>query len=141
MPEYLAWFIAGLVLIIVEIFAPGFVIVWFGIGALGAGVVAVLGGGYALQFITFFAISIVSLVLTKMFMKKKEEEPGLRVGAERLIGKSGKVVKAIAPNEFGEVKVEGDIWIAGSDTEIAVGEWVIVEKLEGAHVVVHKRAY
>jgi len=135
---YLMWFIAGVILIFAEIILPGFVVVWFGIGAVAAGVAALLGAGHALQIVVFFVVSIGSLIPAKLFLKKREKE-GLRVGAERLIGMSGRVTKPIAPGEFGEIKTEGEIWIASAGEEIKPGEWVTIELLEGAHLVVRKK--
>ena len=139
MAEYLYWFIAGAAMILFEIVVPGFVLVWFGIGAIAAGIAAFLGAGYTVQFIVFFVVSIGSLIPAKIFLKKKEEEPSLRVGAERVIGMKGIVTKEISPSEFGEVKIEGELWIASSGEEIQKGEWVVVEKIEGTHLVVRRQ--
>jgi membrane-bound serine protease (ClpP class) len=47
-----------------------------------------------------------------------------KVGAETLIGATGRVVTACRP--AGTVRVRGDIWQAYSDTEIAAGQPVRV---------------
>lgn len=139
MSDYLIWFIAGAVLIIAEIVLPGFVIVWFGIGALGAALAALLGAGHIVQVVVFVLVSIGSLIPAKMFLKKKENEPALRVGAERLIGMIGRVIKPVKPGQFGEVKIDGDVWIAKADGEIPIDEEIIVDRIEGTHLVIHKR--
>lgn len=139
MADYLIWFIAGGILIVAEILLPGFVVVWFGIGALAAGLAALLGAGHAIQVVVFAVVSVGSLIPAKMFLKKKEKEPTLRVGAERVIGMTGRATKPIHPGEFGEVKVDGDVWIAKSDTQIAADELIVVDKINGTHLVVHKK--
>jgi len=137
MANYTIWFIVGAILIALEVFAPGMVIIWFGFGALVAGLVALLGGGIVLQIIVFIIISVVSVLIAKKLLKKKEKA-GRKVGAERLIGKKGRVLVDIAPGEFGRVKVESEEWLAGADEKIPVDSWIIVEKLDGAHLYVKK---
>ena len=139
MSDYLIWFIAGAILIVAEIVLPGFVIVWFGIGALGASLAAFLGAGHIVQVVVFILVSIASLIPAKIFLKKKEKEPALRVGAERLIGMIGRVTKPVKPGQFGEVKIDGDVWIVKADNEIAVDEEIIVDRIEGTHLVIHKK--
>ncbi len=138
MADYLIWFIAGGVFVVGEIFMPGFVIIWFGIGAFAAGLSALLGASQPLQVIVFIVVSVGSLVPAKLFLKKKEKE-SIPVGAERFIGMAGIVTKPISPASFGEVKIGGELWIASAEYEIAQGEWVIVEKIDGAHLVVHRK--
>lgn len=138
MRDYLLWFIIGGVFIITEIFVPGFVLIWFGIGAIIAGFSALLGASQPFQIAIFFVISIASLVITKVFMKKKEEKETYKVGAERLVGKTAFVTKTIIPGNFGEVKIEGELWIAQANEKIRYDEKVIIEKIDGAHLVVYK---
>jgi len=137
MPEHMIWFIAGVVLIVLEIFVPGFVIVWFGFGAIVAGFAAFFGAGHLVQILLFLGVSLVSVFLAQMFIKKKEKQ-GFRVGAERLIGKRAKVIRSIVPPDMGMVKVEGEEWRATADEEIKIGEMVIIDAIEGTHLVVHR---
>jgi len=138
MRDYLLWFIIGGAFIITEIFVPGFVLIWFGIGAIIAGFSALLGASQPFQIAIFFVISIASLVITKVFLKKKEEKETYKVGAERLVGKTAIVTKTIIPGNFGEVKIEGELWIAQANEKIRYDEKVIIEKIDGAHLVVYK---
>jgi len=135
--DYAMWFIAGAILVVAEIFMPGMVIIWFGFGALMAGLAALIGAGTIIQIITFIIFSVVSLVVAQKYLKKKEKG-GRKVGAERLIGKKGKVVVKIEPGEFGRISIEGEKWLAGADDVIPEGSWIIVEDLDGAHLIVKK---
>ena len=60
---WIPWLVLGVVLIVAEIFTLGFVLLWFGIGAIAAALVGVLGGGLFLQFLVF---AITSISLTAM---------------------------------------------------------------------------
>src|SRR5258707_15687183 len=59
---WIFWTILGAILIIAEVFTTGFVLLWFGIGALAAALAGLLGvNSIALQFLIF---AIVSIALT-----------------------------------------------------------------------------
>ncbi|MCA1594209.1 MAG: NfeD family protein, partial [Acidobacteria bacterium] len=55
---WILWTILGVILIIAEVYTPGFVLLWFGIGALCAALGGFLGLAYPLQFLIFFVVSI-----------------------------------------------------------------------------------
>ena len=55
---WIIWIILGVVLIIAEIFTLGFVLFWFGIGALAAAFAGWLGFGLAIQFLVFAGVSV-----------------------------------------------------------------------------------
>ena len=61
---WILWTVFGVVLVIAEVFTPGFVLLWFGVGALAAALAAVVGAGLAVQFILFIAVFVtISLTL------------------------------------------------------------------------------
>ena len=60
---WIFWLVFGVILIIAEVFTLGFVLFWFGVGAIAAAFVGLLGGNFALQFLAF---AIVSIALTAM---------------------------------------------------------------------------
>ncbi len=49
-------------------------------------------------------------------------------GVEALPGTVGTVVRAFSPD--GEVRVEGELWRARSESPLAIGEQVVVERVE-----------
>ena len=52
------WLVLGVAFIIAEIFTLGFVLFWFGIGAIAASIAGFLGAGLGLQFLIFAVVSI-----------------------------------------------------------------------------------
>ena len=52
-----------------------------------------------------------------------------RVGVETMIGETGVVVTPLAPD--GQVKIDGEIWRAHSDSGAPVGTTVRVRKVDG----------
>src|ERR1041385_2395939 len=118
---WILWTILGVVLIIAEVFTPGFVLLWFGVGALAAALASVLGAGLAAQFLIFIALSIILTALSRTispnYFPRRDEPAGLKTGAQALPGKVGTVVTSSrgALNE-GAVKVFGSTWTAYPDS-------------------------
>ncbi len=137
MKLYIIWFIAAFVLIVLEPVLPGLVIIWFGFGALFAGIAALLGAGFYVQLVVFALVSVLLLVFVRK-MVTKEDEKTQGVGAERLVGMYGKVIEAIPAGDYGIIKVDGEEWRAYCEEECKEGERVKVVKIDGTHLVVEK---
>jgi membrane protein implicated in regulation of membrane protease activity len=140
------WFIAGALFIVAELFTSGFVLVWFGIGALVAGLMAILHIGIGVQMVAFLVISssltIASRTIFERFFMRRAPGKNLRTGVEALPGKIGVVVEPSrgALNEAA-VKVFGAIWTAypaAGELPLDVGEQVEVERVEGATLYVRR---
>ncbi|MBN1572661.1 MAG: NfeD family protein [Deltaproteobacteria bacterium] len=141
---WLMWAIIAMAFIIGEVFTAGFFLMWFGIGAAAAAVMAFLGFGIAWQLGTFAAVSIVLFMSTRRLADKitKEQPPG--TGADRLIGKTGVVLEEIDNfKNTGKVRIDKDEWRADSATDdnIPTGERIVVTGVEGVHLIVkvHKK--
>jgi membrane protein implicated in regulation of membrane protease activity len=142
---WILWTLLGAALIVAEIFTLGFVLFWFGVGALAAALVGYLGLGIFWQFLVF---AVVSLTLTAMSRTIFSHRLGLDAGADyktnidTLPGQVGTVTIASkgTMNE-GEVKVYGSIWKAfpaDGETPLLTGEKVEVVRVEGASIYVRK---
>lgn len=141
------WFIIGAIFIIAEIFTAGFVLLWFGIGALIAGLLALAGlVGLPLQVIVFLAISIALTVASRTILERffLRNSPGreLKTGVDSLPGRVGVVVEnSFGPTQECAVKVFGSIWRAfpiDSDEVLKEGEQVKIERVEGASIYVRR---
>jgi membrane-bound serine protease (ClpP class) len=58
----------------------------------------------------------------------------VRTGAEALVGMSAEVVEECAPR--GRVRVRGELWNASSSAPAAVGETVVVRRVDGLRLEV-----
>ena len=143
---WILWTVLGVVLVIAEVFTPGFVLLWFGVGALAAALAAFLGVGFAAQFILFIAISTALTALSRTifvnYFTRGDEPEGLRTGAATLPGQVGTVVASSqgALNE-GAVKVFGSVWTAypaEGEPPLEAGDRVVVERLQGASIYVRR---
>jgi membrane protein implicated in regulation of membrane protease activity len=143
---WILWTILGIVLIIAEIFTPGFVLLWFGVGALAAALASFLGLGLAAQFVVFILLSTLLTALSRTifvsYFSQRDTGGTLRSGAETLPGQVGTVVTSSsgALNE-GAVKVFGSVWTAypaDGEDPLEAGDRVVVEHLRGASIYVRR---
>lgn len=142
---WILWLILGVGLIIAEIFTLGFVLLWFGIGAVAAALVGMLGGGFLLQFLIFAIVSIGLTAMSRTIFAKyfsHGDGQGMKSGVDSLPGKIGTVTAASkgSLNE-GAVKVFGSTWTAypieGEDNLIE-GEKVEVVEIKGSSIYVRR---
>lgn len=143
---WILWAILGAVLIVAEVFTSGFVLLWFGIGALAAALGGVAGFGYPLQFLIFFIVSIAltaaSRTIFARFFTREHPHAGLKMGMAALPGKIGTVVTSSrgALSE-GAVKVYGSTWTAypaEGEEPLEAGDRVMVESVRGSSIYVRR---
>ena len=144
---WILWCVLGLVLIVAEVFTTGFVLLWFGIGALAAAFAGIIGiDSLAIQFLIFATVSIgltaASRTIFVNYFSRERSGESLRSGADALPGKIGTVVSSSrgAMNE-GAVKVFGSTWTAypaEGESPLEAGERVRVESIEGASIYVRR---
>ena len=137
------WLIAMVVLLIVEAMVPGLISIWFAIGALAALISALFHAPLWLQLVWFFAISILTLVLTRPFVKKYVNSRVTPTNADVVIGKDAVVTEKIDNlHSQGAVMLDGKVWTArmNRESEIAeAGETVRVLRIEGVKLIVDKK--
>jgi membrane protein implicated in regulation of membrane protease activity len=144
---WIFWTILGAILIIAEIFTPGFVLLWFGVGALAAAVASFLGiTSIPLQFLIFAIVSIgltaASRTIFVNYFSREKSGGDLKTGADALPGKVGTVVTSSqgALHE-GAVKVFGSTWTAypaDGEEPLEAGDRVQVERVQGASIYVRR---
>lgn len=143
--SWILWLVLGVGLIIAEVFTLGFVLLWFGIGAIAAALVGMLGGGFLLQFLVFAAVSITFTAMSRTIFARyfaHSEGERMKSGVDSLPGKIGTVTTASkgALNE-GAVKVFGSTWTAypvDDETALTEGEKVEVVEVKGSSIYVRR---
>ena len=136
------WMIIAALFVVGEIFTAGFFLLWFGIGAAAAGVLALFGLGYGWQLGAFVIVSGVLFVVSRRLAEKfsKKQPPG--IGADRVIGKVGTINEEIDnAKNTGCVRLKKEEWRAESHTGdiIPVGSRVEVIRMDGTHLVVKEK--
>lgn len=140
---WILWIVLGVVLVIAEIFTLGFVLFWFGVGALAAALIGWLGFGFGLQFLIFAIVSIVLTAMSRTIFARyfaHDEENGLKTGIDSLPGKIGTVtIASKGALQEGAVKVFGSVWTAfpiDDSAPLVEGEKVEVVRVQGSSIYV-----
>lgn len=134
----LYWLIAGIMLSLLEIIVPGFVLIWFGISAIITSFVAFLFPSFSVQLIVFLVLSTILVTTAQYISKKYFNRNQNNVGADKWLAKKGVVIEDIKPFSKGIVEVDGEQWNAASKESLKKGDIILVEKVEGTHMIVKK---
>lgn len=138
MSWYIWLIIAGL-FIIIEAFTSGFLIFWFGIGALVSMIASIFIEDIFIQTIIFIISSVILIFATKPFVKKFTNSKTISTNINSLIGKTGIVVKNIDNlASVGQVKINGELWSAKSINNQIIPDNTKVEiiKIDGVKLIV-----
>ncbi len=140
---YYYWFIAALILTLIEILTPGFVILWFGVSAAIVAVLDLLGlHDTVWQVLIWIALSLLMVAMSRTFFKTifvKSPGENYRTNVDVLIGKNAIVTEQIDNIKgTGRIKVEGQDWAARSEDNsiIPQGKTVEIAKYEGIKMFV-----
>lgn len=116
------WLVAALVLLVLEVFAPGTVFLWLGVSAAVVGVVlAILPSiPWQIQFVLFAVFAVVAIVAWRSYQRKhpaESDQPTLNRRGEQYIGRVLTLDDPIV-NGVGKVHVDDSTWkINGADAD------------------------
>ena len=137
------WLIAAGIFFIIEIATVGFLIFWLGVGALITMIFSFFITNIYILTLIFIISSTLLIFLTKPFVNKFiNKGKTVTTNAYSIIGKKGIVTKDIDPvNGLGQIKVNGEVWSAKSDTEerIPADTEIEIVKIDGVKAVVTKK--
>lgn len=137
--EAIFWLAAMVVFIAAEAMTVTLVSIWFAAGALGAVLVALMGGGVVLQVTVFLALAVVLLLSLRSAVRKRFNPRITRTNADSVVGATGIVVTPVNNiAALGQVQINGMEWSARStdNTHIPAGTLVKVDRIEGVKVFV-----
>lgn len=137
--EAIFWLIAMIIFVVAESMTVTLVSIWFAVGALGAILVALLGGGLMLQVTVFLALAIVLLFLLRGMVRKHFSPRVTKTNVDSVVGATGIVLTPVNNiAALGQVQINGVEWSARStdNTHIPAGAMVKVDKIEGVKVFV-----
>jgi membrane protein implicated in regulation of membrane protease activity len=128
------WLVLGLVLVILEVFAPGAIFLWLGVaaGVVGAILWVIPSISWEWQFILFSIISVLSIVIWRNYLKEHPtdtDQPRLNRRGEQYVGRTFTLEEDII-NGIGKIRVDDTTWkISGEDC--ALGARVKVTGVDG----------
>lgn len=127
------WILVGLAIMSMELFMPGFILVFFGLGAVLVGVLLLVAPvGVNTQLVLFPVISIVLLVSFRRYAQgyftgrvSNANPTGAPIDVN--VGQTAVVTEDIVPNSpRGKVEYHGTSWNADADAEIKKGVKVVI---------------
>jgi inner membrane protein len=139
------WAFFGLIMVFSEFFIPGFVIFFFGAGAILTSILSFLFSGLKSRLLLQIAIWLASSGITLFFLRKYLARvfKGKLISKDLdtdYIGKKVKVIEKITPQSPGRIRLAGTTWHAKSyDETFEAGEYAeIIEKENMSFVVTRK---
>jgi membrane protein implicated in regulation of membrane protease activity len=135
-----AWWIAGLVLLALEIAVPGNIFVWFGVAAMLTGLtILVVDLGWQFDAVLFVVLSGILVVLGRRYFARENkpgEQPLLNERARRLVGGTHVLARPIVDGQ-GHIKVDDTNWrVVGPD--LPSGTKVRVKGADGPVLTVER---
>jgi len=130
-PE-LIWFVAGLVMLLLEFVIPGLIIFFFGVGAFIVALLCIFFDiSINVQLLIFLFSSVLLLValrrwLSRTFIGHVGFRQDTAENLDDFAGGRAVVTREISPNTPGRVEFHGSHWDAASDEEIPEGTRVEV---------------
>ncbi len=135
MSDWIIWLVAGLVLLAIEIAAPGAFMMWLGLAACGTGLIVLASGiGFELQVVTVAILSAISLGLGLRF---RHHPTRLNTQQAGLAGRSATALSF--RGREGRVRVGDSDWAARVPADVAepeAGARLRVEGVDGTVLIV-----
>ena len=133
-----SWIIVGLVLMGLELLAPGVFLIWLGLAAVLTGLLdAVLGLSWQTASLVFAGLAVIAVIVARRLMRSRDEEgtePFLNRRGHALVGRVFALETPIVEGS-GRIRVDDSSWrVAGPD--MPVGGHVRVVRIEGTTLVV-----
>jgi membrane protein implicated in regulation of membrane protease activity len=137
--EWVWWMIAAGALAVGEIFTLSFFLGLISVAAVLAAVVALVGGGLAVQWLVFIVAAAATVGFLRPVARRHLRTPAqLRTGTAALVGERAVVLERVDADS-GSVRIGGEVWTARTydeDEALEPGTRVVVMKIDGATALV-----
>ena len=136
---YFLWIVIIIAAVTIDICSSNLLFVWFGLGALVAILLNVLGISFVVQLISFVLIGIIAtLIFYPIFKKKLKEIPKTLTREEEIIGKE--FIANTDIEDTGSVMIEGIYWTVINEGEaIKAGEKFIITGIVGTKFTIKSK--
>ncbi len=134
------WVIIAIICGAIEIFSAGFWFVWLALSAL----IIAVGAKFSIlnslesQLLIFALTTILFIIFARPLVMKFAKTNERDSNVKALVGQFGITLTELRPLEFGQVKLNGEVWTAISEEAIDIDSRVVVEAIEGVKLKVKK---
>ena len=137
------WLVLGILLVIGEIFVPSFTILWFGLGAIVVGLVALaVDLSFSTEVLLWTCSSVAFTVLWFMVFKPRLTSRNTdELAQASAIGEAGQVVKLPTDRTPGKIRfttpiLGEDEWEFTCETSVTLGDRLYIKAINGTVLVV-----
>ena len=139
--QFWHWWVAGVALVILEVFAPGFILMWLGVaaGVVGFALLAMPDLAWQYQWLTFAVLAVSSVITWRVFARRhpaESDHPSLNRRGQQYVGRQFTLEQPIV-NGTGMLHVDDTRWkVEGAD--LPAGTQVTVTGVEGTVLKVER---
>ena len=132
------WFIAGGILFVLELIAPGTFMMWLGLSAIAVGLISLaVAWSWQAQFVAFAIFVVISIPIWRRLARRVEtpgDQPFLNRRQDALVGRVFTLEKPIIDGA-GTIRVGDTVWrVTGPD--VPAGSRIKVMRADAAMLVV-----
>ncbi len=124
------WLCAALGLLLIETITGEMTALMLSFGALVALICTFLGLGLAWQIAGCGVSALAAVFFLRPLLKNWIQPESIGLSTDGFVGQSGQVLESLAPDQRGKVKIHGEVWNAIAYDVIAVGETVMITKIQ-----------
>lgn len=137
---FLEWILVAIVCGAIEIFTAGFWFLWLAIAGVIVALLIQFGLLPALevQLLIFAIITLLLIIFTRPLVMKFVNSTDTVSNVKALIGQHGITLSSIVPMQFGQVKVNGEVWTAIAEEELEENTRIEVVGIDGVKLLVKK---
>ena len=139
--EGLIWLIMGFICFVLEMALPGFIVIFFGIGAwITALACWFLPISVNQQLAIFLIVSLITLLTLRRFIQRRfsGDDSAETDGVSVVVGESVIVLEDIEPPKEGKIRYSGTQWRAIADEPVAKDSPAVIVAQEGSIIRVKR---
>jgi membrane protein implicated in regulation of membrane protease activity len=137
---FLEWILVAVICGAIEIFTVGFWFLWLAIAAVVVALLVQFGllPTLEMQLLIFAIFTLLLIIFTRPLIMRFVKSNDKVSNVKALIGQHGITITPIVPMQFGQVKVNGEVWTAIAEEELEENIRVEVIGIDGVKLLVKK---
>jgi membrane protein implicated in regulation of membrane protease activity len=138
---WLVFVIIGLLLVLLELVVgveTGLDLVFIGSAFVLGGLITWPSNSWVLSLIVTSLILVAYLVIGRRYVHRWTVVKGERTNIDAIVGRRGVVLKSIARNVDGRVRLGNERWRARAEEDIGEGDEIVVTNVTGSTLIVEK---